>query len=75
MAEGVTGISKEAFYGCTSLVAVKLPISLSTISIDAFYMCDRLNDVVYAGDATDFSAVRIMGGNSALTDAYNKKNM
>lgn len=42
--EGVTKIWGSAFYGC-SLNSVKLPSTLQTICVQAFYDCDQLSEI------------------------------
>lgn len=43
--EGVTGICKYAFDGCTALKTVELPDSLQTIGNSAFYDCTALESI------------------------------
>ncbi len=52
--EGVKRIDWAAFGSCNSLKSVSLPASLELIQ-DAFYWCDELRDVYYAGSEADWS--------------------
>ena len=49
--EGVTKIWGSAFYGC-SLNSVKLPSTLQTICVQAFYDCDQLSEITIPESVT-----------------------
>lgn len=55
--EGVERISKDAFEGCVNLQRITIPKSMVAIGV-AFYGCDRLTDVDYAGTVKQWNAIR-----------------
>ena len=59
--EGITGIGKSAFSGCTSLTEVSLPSTLNTVSENAFNQCGNMQ-VDYNGTAADASQIEIAEG-------------
>ena len=64
-----TALGTSAFSGCTSLETVHLPVSLKTISNQAFQNCTAIQDVYYAGTASQWDAVAIGDHNTCLTSA------
>lgn len=54
--EGVTTISRYAFYGCTTITEVTIPKSLERIKNDAFYGCTSIKRVNIS-DATRWAEV------------------
>ena len=66
---GVTTIGGYAFFKA-KITAVIIPTSVTTIQSDAFWCSLNLNDVYYAGSATQWeNDVSIGGYNGYLTDA------
>lgn len=54
--EGVTSIGNYAFSNCSSLVGkMELPTTLTYIGQNAFYMCDKLEELVCLGDMKTFN--------------------
>ena len=47
--EGITRLCEGAFYGCTGMIDVKLPTTLSTILEDTFALCTSLEGVELKG--------------------------
>ncbi len=43
----VTGIGEAAFMGCTELVTIHIPSSVTSLGANAFYDCKRLTSVYY----------------------------
>jgi len=43
--EGITGIGKSVFEGCTEIVTVRLPSSLESIGEAAFFGCESLRNI------------------------------
>lgn len=66
--EGVETIDFVAFQECCNLTTVSLPVSLTTINGHAFRECP-INEVHYAGDAQQWSAITIGEYNEPLTEA------
>lgn len=54
----VTGISKQAFYGCSDLTVVSIPNTVTYISEEAFYNCHNI------GSLTIGSGVTTIGDNA-----------
>ena len=61
--EGVTEISKYAFYGCKSLTSIKLPKSLRKIGEWAFDGCKKLSEV-HISDITAWCGIEFGGYHS-----------
>lgn len=60
----------RAFYGCGKLRYVVIPKSVVSIEMKAFYNCNKLTDVYYAGSETDWNNILITdNGNDALKKA------
>lgn len=68
--EGVVVISADAFYRCRELVTVHFPLSLVSIGENAFYGCDALDEVRYAGDKAGWRNLRIEVGNSLFSTVF-----
>ncbi len=59
----------NAFHGCTNLTYVTIPKSVATIKGMAFYDCNALKDVYYAGTEEEWQAIKIYSGNDNLLNA------
>ncbi len=68
--EGVTTLCDKAFNGCTAVVTVRIPVSLTGIGTDAFAGCGILTSVSYSGTTDQWYAMDISGGNEALKTAF-----
>jgi len=66
--EGLTSIDSFAFYS-TDIRRLTLPASLKTIGDGAFYLNNRLSQVVYQGTQSQWSQVSLGAGNDPLTNA------
>ena len=69
IAEGITGIGEFAFENCSSLNSVYIPKSVKLIDRDAFAGCSQIADIYYNGSRNKWSSLRIVSGNSSLTNA------
>ena len=67
--EGVSTIGEYAFYECTKVTAVTLPVSVTSIRDFAFESCIDLTDVYYAGTEEQKAKISISTGNSYLQNA------
>ena len=56
--EGVTDISKYAFYNCRNLKNLSIGSSVETIDRYAFYNCDALTNVYYAGSIAEWCGIK-----------------
>ncbi len=54
--DGVTSVSDNAFYRCTSLASVKIPNSVTSIGANAFYRCTSLTGVTIPNNVTSIGA-------------------
>jgi hypothetical protein len=52
----VTGIGKEAFYGCTGLINLVIPASVEEISSEAFKYCTALESIVVDANNKKYSS-------------------
>ena len=57
ISEGVTHIGESAF-SCSNIRYVELPKSLEIIGSRAFYSCELLEEIKYAGSNVDFNSVK-----------------
>lgn len=66
----VETIPHGTFSGCSRLSTVYLPDTLTSIDDDAFFDCDGLEDIYFAGSQDQWNAIAISDvGNSALQSA------
>ena len=65
----LTHIGESAFCGCDSLSWVMFNDVVAQIDLNAFYGCNALTDVYYFGTASQWNAISIADGNTALTNA------
>ena len=55
--DGVTGIGKQAFFGCKSLTSVIIPNSVTSIGSFAFYYCLNIEQLTFDGTAEEWEKV------------------
>ena len=67
--EGVTNIGKSVFASAAQLTTVHLPLSLEGISTSAFYNCENLANIYYAGTQEQAESILIGTSNTNLTSA------
>ena len=67
----VTGLHYAVFIGCSSLTSVTFGegIKLASIGDSAFYACDMLADVYYAGTEAEWKSINILPANDCLKNA------
>ena len=66
----VKTIEKEAFYNCTNLRGVILPLSITNINESAFNGCSKYKNTYYMGKAADWANVTVTAnGNDYFTKA------
>ena len=53
----VTGIGEAAFMGCTELVTIRIPSSVTSLGANAFYDCKRLTSVYYNLPAEEVTSI------------------
>ena len=66
--ENVYSIGTQAFYYCSSLKTVTLPVALKTIGDSAFYSA-YINNVYYAGSQEQWKSISKGSSNTRLTNA------
>ncbi|MBP3633510.1 MAG: leucine-rich repeat protein [Oscillospiraceae bacterium] len=66
---GVTYIGKRAFYNCTNLTEVTIPVSVKTVAAYAFYRCNILASVKYGGTEAQWDEISIQSYNEPLLKA------
>lgn len=67
--DGVEEIDMEAFFECTGLTALYVPLSLTTVGSGAFYLSQDLAHISYEGTATQWDMISIHGDNNYLLQA------
>lgn len=67
--EGVERIADEAFFECTGLTALYVPLSLYEIGAGAFYLSEDLNHISYGGTATQWGHICVFEDNDYLNQA------
>lgn len=67
--QGVEEVADEAFFECTGLTALYIPLSLNIIGQDAFYLSADLNHISYGGTAVQWSYISFLPGNDYLLQA------
>ncbi len=58
-----------AFYNCTNLSSITIPVSVISIGYNAFNYCTSLTDVYYGGTEDDWNSIKISDYNECLTNA------
>ncbi|MBQ8380420.1 MAG: leucine-rich repeat protein [Clostridia bacterium] len=59
--EGIEEIGSRAFFGCSGLIDLTIPDSLTTLGIRAFYKCESLENVVIGASLTEVPAYSFYG--------------
>ena len=59
-------VGNAAFLGCSALSLVSLPLSLTSIGVDAFLGCDSLDVLAFGGGGMDWTRVKVGAHNEAL---------
>lgn len=70
IADGVKQVNNNAFAMASMLGGVNIPASVEKIGFAAFYGCDGLSSVQFAGN--DWDEIDIAGGNEDLEKAYSQ---
>lgn len=66
---GVETVSSMAFALCRGLASISVPLSVTVISDYAFFGCEKLTDVYYAGSEEDWNHIDIKERNEPLSGA------
>ena len=69
ISNGVKNIGECAFENCRKLIKLWLPKTVTFIDYDAFSDCGSLKNVYYSGSNSDWNAITIEDGNTALENA------
>ena len=56
MDDGVTGIGKNAFYGCSAMTTLTIPDGVTSIGSAAFYSCKKLTGVIIPRSVTSIGS-------------------
>ena len=62
--QGVTAISNNAFYGCTSISSLNISNSVTSIGTSAFYGCSSLNTATISNSVTTINSNTFYGCSS-----------
>ena len=65
--DGVTYISKYAFYKYSNVTSVTIPTTVTAIGDNAFYDCDAITAVNYSGTDEQWQNIDLGYGNGSLT--------
>ena len=69
ISNGVTSIGKDAFWACSKLESIVIPVSMISIDYRAFAICNELANVYYCGTPSEWNNITIDSLNTKLTDA------
>ena len=61
---GLETIADSAFYGCSSLVSITLPDSLTDIGVSAFRDCAKLTSVTFGGTIDEWLEMSYQAGSA-----------
>ena len=53
IADGLTTIGKDMFFGCSQLTGITIPASVTSLGSFAFSDCENLSKILFQGDAPD----------------------
>ena len=67
--QGGDSIPEGAFYYCSGLRSLTIPVSVTDVGYAAFSSCDALSDVWYDGILPQWNAIQIAGQNDPLLNA------
>ena len=67
--QSLDSIPEGAFYYCSGLRSVTIPVSVMDVGYAAFASCDALTDVWYDGILPQWNAIQIAGQNDPLLNA------
>ena len=67
--QGGDSIPEGAFYYCSGLRSLTIPVSVTAVGYAAFSSCDALSDVWYDGILPQWNAIQIAGQNDPLLNA------
>ncbi|MCD8201767.1 MAG: leucine-rich repeat domain-containing protein [Clostridia bacterium] len=62
-------IGESAFYLCSSLTSVMIPVSITSVGYGAFWYCRSLSNVYYFGGYEDWGKIGILAKNTELSNA------
>ena len=67
--EGVTELLDGSFEGCSALKSITIPKSVTLIESWAFYDCDSIETIYYAGTKEEWESITIGDDNGSLLNA------
>jgi hypothetical protein len=55
--DGVISVGEYAFYNCTTLVSITVPVSVTSFGSNAFHSCKKTQNIYYAGSTNQWAGI------------------
>ncbi len=55
--DGVISVGEYAFYNCTTLISITVPVSVTSFGSNAFHSCKKTQNIYYAGSTNQWAGI------------------